>query len=47
MTANPWINRVAALALLLVVYVAGRVDGRDQTVTAMANHPACYQELKP
>jgi len=44
---NPGINRIGALVLLLVVYTAGRSDGRHQAVASMANRPACHAELKP
>jgi len=47
MITNPWINRIGALVLLLVVYTAGRSDGRHQAVASMANRPACHAELKP
>jgi hypothetical protein len=47
MTTNPWINRAAALVLLLAVYTAGRVDGREQAAASFHNHPACHQGLKP
>lgn len=44
---NQWINRLGALVLLLAVYTAGRVDGRDQATAALRAHPACHTELHP
>jgi hypothetical protein len=45
--SNPWINRLGILVLLLAVYTAGRVDGREQATASFRNHPACHQEVKP
>jgi hypothetical protein len=44
---NPWINRLGVLVLLLAVYTAGRVDGRDQAVAAFRANPAWHTELHP
>lgn len=43
MIHNPWLNRCAALALLLMVYAAGYAGGKEQAT--LANH--CYTELRP
>jgi uncharacterized membrane protein len=47
MIHNPWLNRAAALATLLMVYAAGYAGGRDQATFAHHNHPACHAPLKP
>jgi len=47
MITNPWINRIGALVLLLVVYTAGLDTGRSEAAKAHHNHPACHQNLKP
>lgn len=44
MINNPWINRVAALVLLAMVYAAGHHDG---AMKAHHQHPACQEQLKP
>jgi hypothetical protein len=41
------INRIAAVVLLVMVYVAGLETGRTDAVQAQHNHPACHQNLKP
>jgi hypothetical protein len=43
MINNPWLNRIAAVVILLGIYVAG-VDSGSR---AYQNHPACHQNLKP
>jgi hypothetical protein len=40
-------NRIAALVLLAMIYVAGYDSGKQQAVKAHHNHPACHQNLKP
>ena len=47
MINNPWINRIAAIVILLGAYVAGVDAGRERAVEAHQNHPACHQNLKP
>lgn len=47
MTTNPHLNRLAALVLLLCVYIAGQDTGYSNAVQAHHNHPACHQNLKP
>jgi hypothetical protein len=47
MVTNPWINRIFALTTLLAIYAAGYSGGRDATVQAHHNHPACNTNLKP
>ena len=44
---TPWTNRFAALALMAMVYALGYDIGRDATVQAHHNHPACHTNLKP
>ena len=34
MTTNPWVNRISALLLLVVIYAAGYAGGRDQAMLA-------------
>ncbi len=41
MTTNPWINRIAAIALLAMVYVAGV----DSGIKAQHNQPACQERV--
>lgn len=41
------INRIAAVVLLLMVYIAGVDTGRNDAVKAHHQHPACHQNLKP
>jgi len=43
MINNIWINRAAAIVLLLCIYAAGQ----DSGYKAHHNHPACHQNLKP
>jgi hypothetical protein len=47
MINNPWLNRAAVLATLLMVYAAGYAGGKDQAIQAHHNHPACHANLKP
>ena len=47
MITNPWVNRITALVTLLAIYAAGYAGGRDATVQARLNHPACHGNLKP
>jgi hypothetical protein len=43
MTTNPWINRAAALLLLVTVCTLAY----DYVNQPQKNHPAVYLELKP
>ena len=47
MITSPWINRSAALVVLLMVYAAGHAGGKDAAVLAHHQHPACHANLKP
>ena len=47
MINNPWVNRITALVVLAAIYAAGYAGGRDATVQARHNHPACHTNLKP
>jgi len=47
MTINLWINRAAALFLLVAVYALAYDNVKQQTAQAHHNHPAAHQELKP
>jgi hypothetical protein len=42
MINNPWINRAAAIVLLLCVYIAG-IDSGSR---AYQSHPACQCRVK-
>jgi len=44
MTRNPWINRTAAVVLLLMMFVAGHDAGRHQAVQA---HHASPTQCQP
>lgn len=41
MISNPWINRIAAVVLLAMVYVAGI----DSGIKAQHTQPACQQRV--
>ena len=43
MINNAWINRAAAVVLLLAVYAVGYDTAKQQA----AQHPAAHLELKP
>jgi fatty acid desaturase len=47
MISNPWINRAAAIVILLMMFVAGHDAGHQQSIKAQNNHPACSGPLKP
>jgi hypothetical protein len=47
MTPNPLMNRLAAMVLIAMVYVAGASTGHDQAMQAHSQHPACHPNLKP
>lgn len=47
MTANPWINRAAALFLLVALYALAYDNGKQEAAHALQNHPAAYLGLKP
>jgi len=47
MIANIWINRAAALFLLVAVYALAYDNANQQAAQAHHNHPAAHQELKP
>ena len=47
MITNPHINRLAAIVILLCVYIAGIDSGTQRAAEAHHNHPACHQNLKP
>ena len=44
---NFWVNRIVVLVVMCAIYSAGYAGGRDQTVQAYNNHPACNTNLKP
>jgi len=41
MIANPWINRITVLVVMVAIYAAGYAGGRDQAVQAFNNLSAC------
>jgi hypothetical protein len=47
MITNIWMNRAAALFLLLAVYVLAYDNIKQDAAQAHHNHPAAHQELKP
>jgi hypothetical protein len=47
MINNPWINRAAAVVLLLAVYAVGYDTAKQQAVEADRQHPAAHLSLKP
>jgi hypothetical protein len=47
MTTNTWINRAAALVLLLAVYVLAYDNAKQEAAQAHNNHPAAHLPLKP
>lgn len=47
MINNPWLNRAAAVAVLLMVYAAGWAGGKDTGLNIRLNHPACQVPLRP
>jgi len=47
MTINPWINRAAALFLLVAVYALAYDNGKQEAAQALQNHPAAHLGLKP
>jgi hypothetical protein len=47
MITNTWINRVAALVLLLFIYAVGYDYAKQNAAQALHNHPAGHLELKP
>jgi hypothetical protein len=47
MITNPFVNRLAVIALMFAVYAAGISNGREQTVLTAQSKPVCQQVLKP
>jgi hypothetical protein len=47
MTANPWINRAAALFLLVALYAIAYDYGKQEAAQAHHNHPTSHPNLKP
>jgi len=47
MTINPWINRAAALFLLVAVYALAYDNANQQAAQAHHNHPAAHLGLRP
>ena len=47
MTANPWINRAAALFLLVALYALAYDNGKQEAAQAHHNHPAAHLGLRP
>jgi TctA family transporter len=47
MITNPWINRIAALVMLVCIYYAGYAGGRDQATLTYQQQAACNLNLKP
>lgn len=47
MTTNIWMNRAAALFLLVAVYAFAYDNAKQDAAQAHHNHPAGHLELKP
>ena len=47
MTINPWINRAAALFLLVALYAIAYDYGKQEAARAQQNHPAAHLSLRP
>jgi len=47
MITNIWINRAAALFLLIAVYALAYDNVKQQAAQAHHNHPAAHLPLKP
>ena len=47
MTTNPWVDRAAALLLLLFVYAVGYDYANQNAVQAQQNYPVAHLGLKP
>ncbi len=47
MITNVWINRIATIVVLVMVYAAGYDTARPEAAQAHHNHPAAHQPLKP
>jgi hypothetical protein len=47
MTINPWINRAAALFLLVALYALAYDNGKQDAAQALQNHPAAHLGLRP
>jgi hypothetical protein len=47
MITNIWMNRAAALFLLVAFYALAYDYGKQEAAQAHHNHPAAHQELKP
>ncbi len=47
MITNVWINRIATVVVLVMVYAAGYDTARQEAAQAHHNHPAAHQPLKP
>jgi len=47
MTANPWINRAAALFLLVALYALAYDNGKQEAAHTLQNHPAAHLGLRP
>ena len=47
MINNVWINRIATLVVLAMVYAAGYDSAKQQATQAAVNHPAAHQPMHP
>ena len=47
MTTNLWINRAAALFLLVALYALAYDYGKQEAAQALQNHPAAHLGLRP
>ena len=43
MIANPWINRINVLVVMIAIYAAGYAGGRDQAILAHQQQLTCVK----
>jgi len=43
MIANPWINRITVLVVMIAIYAAGYAGGRDQAILAQQQQLTCVK----
>lgn len=47
MINNPWVNRVAVLTMMFMIYAAGYDSGKNQTAFASQQAGPCKTVVKP
>lgn len=43
MIANPWINRITVLVVMVAIYAAGYAGGRDQAILVQQQQLTCVK----